>query len=119
MPHGKTRQKDKYDPQGEKLLDFLKKDIHSDISGDTPLSGINYIWILARMHLTFVQIEEELKAVRNVLWVAAYESGPGELDKATEKRLDLTAMGMSNPHVMQDFAVADRPDMFSPRRRKR
>jgi hypothetical protein len=74
------------------LLDFLKEDLHIDISGDMPLSGINYIWVLARMHMTFMQFEAELKAVRNPLWVAAYESG--DLHKSKEKRLDLTVFGM-------------------------
>lgn len=95
--HGKTRQKDKYDPQGEKLINFLKKDIHTDIAGDEPLSGINYISILARMHSTFLQLEADLKAVRNPLWVAAYESGPGQLEKAKEKRVELVLLGMFRP----------------------
>jgi len=70
----------------------LKLDIHHDISGHLPLSGINYIWVLARMHIMFMQIEDDLKAVRHASWIAAYESG--ELDKAKEKRVNLTVFGM-------------------------
>lgn len=88
MPQGKICQEDKFDPQRDALLEFLKQDVHRDISGEIPLSGINYIWILARMHLTFMQIEEDLKAVRNPSWIAAYESR-----EVKEKRVSLTMFG--------------------------
>ena len=81
-----------YNPEGVELLKFLKKDLHEDISGMIPLSGINYIWILARCHMIFLQIEERLKTLRNPSWVAAYDSTDRD-PRSREKRVALTVFG--------------------------
>ena len=78
-----------YNPEGVELLEFLKKDLHEDISGMIPLSGINYIWILARCHMIFLQIEERLKILHNPSWIAAYESTDRD-PRSREKRVALT-----------------------------
>jgi len=80
------------DLEGVELLEFLREDLHQDISGMMPLSGINYIWVLARFHLLFMKIEERLKTVRNPSWVAAYESTDRD-PRSREKRVALTAFG--------------------------
>jgi hypothetical protein len=72
------------------LLDVLKLDIISDVSSENrPLSSLNYIWVTARFMLLFHQIEDELKRLRNPLWVQAYE---GNSLMTREKRASLTSL---------------------------
>ncbi|KAL1985317.1 hypothetical protein VTN96DRAFT_7995 [Rasamsonia emersonii] len=72
------------------LLDLLKLDIISDVSGESrPLSSLNYVWVTARFMLLFHQIEDKLRRLRNPLWVQAYE---GNSVMTREKRVSLTAL---------------------------
>lgn len=71
------------------LLNILKMDLVSDISGHTPLSALNYVWVTARIMLVFHQIEDELKRLRNPCWVRAYEQDPF---MSREKRASLTGL---------------------------
>jgi hypothetical protein len=72
------------------MLNLLKLDIINDISGEErPLSSLNYVWVTARFMLLFHQIEDELKRLRNPLWIRAYEQEPLLM---REKRLSLTAL---------------------------
>lgn len=77
---------------GRELLDLLKLDIISDISGERPLSSLNYVWVTARFMLLFHQIEDELKRLRNPSWVCAYEK---EAVMMREKRASLTALALT------------------------
>ena len=77
---------------GRELLDLLKQDIISDISGERPLSSLNYVWVTARFMLLFHQIEDELKRLRNPSWVRAYEK---EALMMREKRASLTALALT------------------------
>ena len=77
---------------GRELLDLLKLDIINDISGERPLSSLNYVWVTARFMLLFHQIENELKRLRNPSWVRAYEK---EAVMMREKRASLTALALT------------------------
>jgi hypothetical protein len=78
----------------KQLLELLKVDLINDIAGEgRPLSALNYVWVTARFMLLFTQIEDELKRVRNPLWVRAYEEDPRMM---REKRVSLTALVMND-----------------------
>ena len=81
-----------YSPEGVDLLEYLKMDIHQDVSGMMPLSGINYLWVLARFYMFFMLVEQRLKKLRNPSWVAAYESADRD-PRGAEKRVALTIIG--------------------------
>lgn len=76
-------------PGDLELLDFLKQDIISDVCGVCAFSSLNYVWVTARMMVLFLQIEDQLKRVRNPLWVRAYEE---DTLMAREKRVSLTSL---------------------------
>jgi hypothetical protein len=77
---------------GRELLDLLKLDIISDISGERPLSSLNYVWVTTRFMMLFHQIEDKLKLLRNPLWIRAYEK---EAVMTREKRLSLTVLALT------------------------
>jgi hypothetical protein len=77
---------------GRELLDLFKLDIISDISGERPLSSLNYVWVTARFMILFHEIEDKLKRLRNPSWVRAYEK---EALMMREKRLSLTALALT------------------------
>lgn len=53
-------------------LETLKLDLVSDISGQMrPVLSVNYVVVLARFMLLFMQIEEKLKSRGNPSWVQA------------------------------------------------
>ncbi|OBT60983.1 hypothetical protein VE03_09640 [Pseudogymnoascus sp. 23342-1-I1] len=81
--------KSKGTPDNLELLDLLKQDVISDVCGARAFSSLNYVWVTARMMMLFLQIEDQLKRVRNPLWVRAYEQDPL---MAKEKRASLTAL---------------------------
>ncbi|KAJ4289980.1 hypothetical protein N0V88_006781 [Collariella sp. IMI 366227] len=59
------------------LLEIAKLDLRMDVSGDLrPLSSLNYVWVTAVMMMLFMMIEDELKELRNPLYVDAYEQSP-------------------------------------------
>lgn len=74
---------------GRELLSLLRQDIVSDVSGRWPISSLNYVWATVRMMMVFTQIEDELKRLRNPLWVHAYEQDPVLM---REKRASLTLL---------------------------
>lgn len=74
------------------ILTFLKYDIFRDINGNLPLSSLNYVWVTIRFMLLFMQIEGELRRVRNPLWVRAYET---ELEWKRDKRVGLTFLALA------------------------
>jgi hypothetical protein len=68
----------------------LKLDIVNDVSSATrPLSSLNYIWVTVRFMMVFLEIEDELKRLRNPLWVQAYEA---DSMMTREKRATLTSL---------------------------
>lgn len=74
---------------GIELLNLLRIDIVGDISGHSPFNALNYILVTSRFMLLFIQIEGNLKKLRNPLWVRAYE-GKGVMER--QKRVGLTAL---------------------------
>lgn len=77
----------------QELLEVLKFDLISDVSGEIrPVSSLNYVWVTARFMSLFLQIEDELKRRRNPLWVQAYEGDPL---MTREKILSLTALALA------------------------
>lgn len=79
--------------RSQELLDLLKLDIISDISGENrPLSSLNYVWVTARFMLLFHHIEDELRRLRNPLWIQAYE---GNSLMTREKRVSLTMLALA------------------------
>lgn len=78
---------------GPDLLRFLKYDIHNDIAGEiAPLSSVNYVWVTANMMRKFTLFEDELKRLRNPLWVRAYEQ---DASMMRQKRASLTGLILS------------------------
>ncbi|THC94884.1 hypothetical protein EYZ11_005646 [Aspergillus tanneri] len=77
---------------GQKLLELLKWDIFADVCGEQPLLSLNYVWVTARFIMLFMQIEEELRRLKNPLYVRAYET---EREWRWHKRVGLTMMALS------------------------
>ena len=73
------------------LLTLSQYDISSDVNGKLPLSGTNYIWVTVRCMILFMNIEEELRKVRNPLWVRAYET---DLEWSRQKRVGLAYLAL-------------------------
>ncbi|TVY87141.1 hypothetical protein LAWI1_G008481 [Lachnellula willkommii] len=91
IPEGYTYQKSNPTTlvTGPQLLDFLKRDMVSDISGEGhPLSSLNYTFVTVQMMVLFMRIENKLKELHNPLWARAYEQEPVMM---REKRVSLTA----------------------------
>ncbi|KAI5919301.1 hypothetical protein F4810DRAFT_512283 [Camillea tinctor] len=79
------------DISGCTLLELLKWDFFQDICGDRPISSLNYIWVAARFMTLFMGFEEELKKLRNPLYVEAYETNN---QMKGEKRVGLTMLAL-------------------------
>jgi len=58
------------------LLELLRRDLYQDICGGTPYSSLNYVFVMARFMMQFHQFENELRKLRNPLYVQAYETDP-------------------------------------------
>ncbi|KAI1866988.1 hypothetical protein JX265_007564 [Neoarthrinium moseri] len=79
-------QHEELDLDGVDVLEFLKWDIHADVCGREPLSSLNFVWVTARFFIQFMQMEDELRKLRNPTYVRAYEVDPTLM---REKRLSL------------------------------
>ncbi|KAI1637118.1 hypothetical protein F4809DRAFT_341918 [Biscogniauxia mediterranea] len=78
------------DISGCALLELLKWDFFQDICGEShPLSSLNYIWVAVRCMALFMMFEDELKRLRNPLYVEAYETNS---QLKGEKRLGLAML---------------------------
>ncbi|EPE37138.1 hypothetical protein GLAREA_09301 [Glarea lozoyensis ATCC 20868] len=88
---------------GTVLLDYLKRDIASDVSGTRPLSALNFTFITTIFMMHWDLIEKELRRLRNPLWVMAYETNK---DMAKEKRVSFTVLLLADedPECMQVIA---------------
>ncbi|KAK6523716.1 hypothetical protein TWF281_001688 [Arthrobotrys megalospora] len=87
------------------LLDFIKKDLISDICGELrPLSSLNYIWVVAKMMMLFMRVEGALAKCRNKSWRMLYEEAPRT---TREKRASLSIRALSgdDEELMQVFAA--------------
>ncbi|KAK2867893.1 hypothetical protein FQN49_003366 [Arthroderma sp. PD_2] len=85
-------------------LELYKTDLRCEISGlHRPISSLNYIWVTARLMHVFSAIENELKRLRNPLWVQEYESNAMEM---REKRSALTLLILEkqDPECMEVLA---------------
>ncbi|KOS36480.1 hypothetical protein ACN38_g12772 [Penicillium nordicum] len=85
-------------------LSLLKHDFITDVCGETrPLSSLNYMWVLVRCYVLFMQIEDNLRACRNPTWVLAYE---GDSRLTQQKRVSLTvaALGERDPECLKIIA---------------
>ncbi|KAF1815110.1 hypothetical protein P152DRAFT_412254 [Eremomyces bilateralis CBS 781.70] len=71
------------------LLDLLKLDIINDVSGQQPVSSLNYIWTTAMFMVLFHRIEDKLEKMRHPLWIQAYEADP---KMRKERRASLTGL---------------------------
>jgi len=79
-------------PSGRDLLEYVKMDVASDISGELrPLSSLNYIWVVAKMMSQFMVFEQELETRRNRLYVRAYEQ---DAEWSDSKRVGLAYMAL-------------------------
>ncbi|CAM1507975.1 Fc.00g048230.m01.CDS01 [Cosmosporella sp. VM-42] len=78
---------------GRDLLDWMKMDISTDVSGAAPRSSLNYPWATVQFLMLFTETEERLKELRNVTYVQAYEEDiPEELVKEDRVRFALRAL---------------------------
>ena len=93
LPKGTPRQRslNKRDIGVDSYFEGLKFDLVNDIYGMRPFSSVNYVSVLARFMLLFMQIEKELKSRRNSSWVEVYE---GRSSTTREKRVSLTTMAL-------------------------
>ncbi|KAE9368958.1 hypothetical protein N431DRAFT_382769 [Stipitochalara longipes BDJ] len=93
-------------PSNHELLQILKLDIVNDISGEKrPLSSLNYVWATTQMMILFHYVEDELKRLRNPLWIRAYEENPKMMK---EKRVSLASLVLAgeDEECMEVFAQA-------------
>lgn len=60
--------------RGSNLLEAVKLDINADVSGENPVSSVNYAWVTVRFMVLFEHIEAELKKRRNPVYVSAFET---------------------------------------------
>ncbi|KAI2636277.1 hypothetical protein GGS26DRAFT_486893 [Hypomontagnella submonticulosa] len=74
------------------LLELVKWDIYSEVCGHRPVLSFNYIWAMANFMMTFTKIEDELKRVRNPLYIRIYET---RNPLSSEKRVGLTMLAMA------------------------
>jgi hypothetical protein len=75
------------------VLNLLKYDLIHDVCGEgRPLSSLNYVWVTIEFMILFSRIENELKRLRNPLWVRAYEEDPL---LTREKRASLTMLALA------------------------
>ncbi|KAL2063798.1 hypothetical protein VTL71DRAFT_5603 [Oculimacula yallundae] len=88
---------------GQDLLEILKMDIASDVSGHRPLSSLNYVFVTVMMIMVFSQVEDELKKRRNPLYIQAYEE---DATMMKDKRLSLTVLilGSQDEECLQVLA---------------
>lgn len=93
------------------LLDLLKLDFVSCISGDHPVCAVNYAWATVDIMMWFSRVEQELRRLQNPLWLRAYERDP-QLTRS--KRTSLTALVLSEQDqqcmevmakVFEDFRI--------------
>lgn len=77
---------------GRDLLELLQLDIINEVSGQWPLSSLNYICVTVLFMAVFEEIEEELRRLRNPLWIRAYEQ---DRSMMREKRVSLTALALA------------------------
>ncbi|KAJ6784219.1 hypothetical protein PWT90_01797 [Aphanocladium album] len=73
------------------LLELVKLDICCDIRGTSPLSAVNYVWVIIRMMTLFIQIEMALEEVKNPLYERAYREGT---TWANKKRTGFTYLAL-------------------------
>lgn len=98
-----------YGISGRSLLDFVKLGICRDVGSSAPLSSLNQLWVTVWFFMLFMQIESELKHVRNPLWIRAYETegwSRGNRVALTiyaleedEECLRIMARGLKNPRA--------------------
>ncbi|RMJ22349.1 hypothetical protein PHISP_06779 [Aspergillus sp. HF37] len=72
------------------LLALLKIDILQDVSGEIPISALNYLSATVQFKLLFSFIENELIELKNPTYVRAYTAG----GSATAKKLALTTLAL-------------------------
>ncbi|KAM0513384.1 hypothetical protein ACHAPE_007848 [Trichoderma viride] len=70
------------------LLETIRLDISSDVSGTFPYSSLNFPWVTARMMTIFMMVEDELKKLNNPTYNQIYLSNSG---RNPEKRVFLVA----------------------------
>ncbi|GAM43151.1 hypothetical protein TCE0_047f17726 [Talaromyces pinophilus] len=79
------------DLSGGELLKLLRWDVFSDVCGEPPRSGMNYIWIMARRMMVFTQIANDLRREHHPIHVRAYETEEGF---QTNKRIGLATLAL-------------------------
>lgn len=77
---------------GREVLDLLKADIFRDVCGDCPLSSLNYVCATTVFMMAFMKMEDELAALRNPLYVRAYET---DREWRHQKRGGLTFLALN------------------------
>lgn len=75
------------------MLDILKHDVVDEICFRSPILSLNYASVTCRFLILFESIEDELRRLRNPLWVRAYEKDPLLMK---EKRFSLTKLALTN-----------------------
>ncbi|KAH7131251.1 hypothetical protein EDB81DRAFT_808203 [Dactylonectria macrodidyma] len=73
------------------LLQILQGDIFGDVCGRNPLSSLNYNWAACTIFSVFMRVEDQLRELRNPVWVRAYET---DRQWASMKRVGLTYLAM-------------------------
>ncbi|WEW56192.1 hypothetical protein PRK78_001629 [Emydomyces testavorans] len=86
------------------VLTILKRDLMSDVSSVVrPLSSLNYVCVTVQFMFLFQRIEDELKRLRNPLWVEVYETNS---KMAADKRATFTLLALAerNEECMEVMA---------------
>jgi hypothetical protein len=67
----------KHSPGGsmnpEEMMQLCGWDVYNSVCGDQPVLGLSFVWVTASVYVWFEMLEEELKKLRNPVYVNAYE----------------------------------------------
>lgn len=67
----------------EEMMQLCGWDVYNSVCGDQPVLGLSFVWVTASVYVWFEMLEEELKKLRNPVYVNAYEARTSEAINAT------------------------------------
>ncbi|CAG9987568.1 unnamed protein product, partial [Clonostachys byssicola] len=96
----------KHSPGGsmnpEEMMGLCGWDVYNSICGDQPVLGLSFVWVTASVYVWFEMLEEELKKLRNPVYVSAYEDPTFRGDQ--RNRLVMGALGAQDEECMKTVA---------------
>ncbi|KAF2221548.1 hypothetical protein BDZ85DRAFT_201789 [Elsinoe ampelina] len=87
------------------LLDFLKVDLHTDICGDRPNSGLHYAWLTVRAMRAAEKIERRLEERGNAFWRYVYRDDPRWAERKRQGLLGLIMRDDANDEEVFEVVI--------------